>query len=129
MVLTGRRVVRSRYRPDPWRTAEWGVAATGVVVAAVVVAAGAGDPTALHPSLTPLTWPPLPLLPAAAVVVGALPAWIAPAPPHPQARIRPPRRSGPAPVDVDRSLISSGGGPASASPPSLGAPVVPEASR
>lgn len=81
MVLTGRRVVRSRYRPDPWRAAEWGVAGTGVLVAAVVVVTSAVDPMELHPSLSPLTWPTLPLLPAAAVLAGALPAWIAPPPP------------------------------------------------
>jgi hypothetical protein len=54
------------------------VAGVGVVVAAVVLAVGAADPTALHPSLQPLAWPALPLVPAAAVLLGALPAWLAP---------------------------------------------------
>lgn len=130
MVLTGRRVVRSRYRPDPWLAAEWGVAGTGLLVALVVVATGATDPTALHPGLAPLTWPSLPLLPAAAVLVGALPAWIAPVPPRPLASTGPdshpeggPPRLAPGPTAA----------PAADDPPAsvsgLGAPRVPEASR
>ncbi len=50
----------------------------GVTVAAVMVAVSSVDPTALHPSLQPLRWPDLPLAPAAAVLLGLLPAWIAP---------------------------------------------------
>ena len=50
----------------------------GVAVAAVMVAVSTVDPTALHPSLQPLRWPELPLAPAAAVLLGLLPAWIAP---------------------------------------------------
>jgi energy-coupling factor transport system permease protein len=78
MVFAGRRVVRSRYRPDPWLAPEWAVAGLGLVVAAVVVAVDAVDPTALHPSVQPPAWPSLPALPTAAVLLGALPAWLAP---------------------------------------------------
>jgi energy-coupling factor transport system permease protein len=89
VVLSGRRVPRSRYRPDPWATPEWTVAGVGVVVAAAVIAVSAVDPTALYPSLQPLRWPALPALPALAIVLGALPGWLAP-----PARVRPvgPRR-------------------------------------
>ncbi len=76
--LSGRRVVRSRYRPDPWRASEWAVAGVGIAVAAVMVGASAVDPSSLYPSLQPLRWPELPLVPAAAVLAGALPAWAAP---------------------------------------------------
>ncbi len=78
VVLSGRRVQRSRYRPDPWGAAEWAVAGTGLVVAAVVVAVSAVDPADLYPSVQPLQWPALPLVPAAAILLGALPAWLAP---------------------------------------------------
>jgi energy-coupling factor transport system permease protein len=78
VTLSGRRVTRSRYRPDPWALEEWVVSAVGLTVAAVMVGVSAVDPAALHPSLQPLRWPDLPLLPAGAVLVGLLPAWIAP---------------------------------------------------
>lgn len=90
MVVAGRRVVRSRYRPDPWAAPEWAVAGVGLTVAAVVVAVSAVDPADLYPSLDPLTWPALPLLPTMAVLVGALPAWLAPPVHLPQASRRPP---------------------------------------
>ena len=78
VMASGRRVDRSRYRPDPWRIEEWAVSIVGITVAAVIVAVSTADPTVLHPSLQPLQWPELPLLPAAAVLLGILPAWIAP---------------------------------------------------
>jgi energy-coupling factor transport system permease protein len=78
VTLSGRRVERSRYRPDPWWIEEWAVSIVGVVVAAVMVAVSTVDPAALLPSLQPLRWPDLPSIPAAAVLLGLLPAWIAP---------------------------------------------------
>ncbi|MET0903668.1 MAG: CbiQ family ECF transporter T component [Acidimicrobiales bacterium] len=78
VTLSGRRVERSRYRPDPWWIEEWAVSIVGCVVASVMVAMSAVDPTILHPSLQPLRWPALPALPTAAVLLGLLPAWIAP---------------------------------------------------
>ena len=77
-LLGGRRVQRTRYRPDPWRTPEWGVAACGTVVAVAMVAIGRADPATLDATLDPLAWPALPLTAAVAVLVGVLPAWIAP---------------------------------------------------
>lgn len=78
VVLSGRRVTRSRYRPDPWGPAEWAVGGVGVLVAAVVIGVSAVDPADLYPSLQPLTWPSLPVLPALAIAIGSLPAWLAP---------------------------------------------------
>jgi len=78
MALSGRRVSRSAYRPDPWLREEWCVAGIGVLVAAVVVAVSVVDPTALYPSIVTLQWPSLPLVPSAAILLGVLPAWIAP---------------------------------------------------
>jgi energy-coupling factor transport system permease protein len=77
-LLGGRRVQRTRYRPDPWRSPEWGVAMCGAVVAVAMVAIGHSDPAALDATLDPLAWPALPLTAAAAVLVGVLPAWLAP---------------------------------------------------
>ncbi len=78
LVVGGRRVHTTRYRPDPWRNAEWAVGLTGVAVAAVVIVAGMRDPLALASPLQPLQWPTLPLLPALGVALGVLPAWLAP---------------------------------------------------
>ena len=38
------------------------------------------DPADLYPSLNPLTWPQVSLLPMVAILAGALPAWLAPPP-------------------------------------------------
>jgi energy-coupling factor transport system permease protein len=65
LALGGRRIRRTQYRPDPWRFPEWGTAISGVVAAATVIAVNVHDVSALNPSLFPLAWPTLPLLPAA----------------------------------------------------------------
>jgi energy-coupling factor transport system permease protein len=85
-VLSGRRVSTTRYRPDPWMLPEWSVAGIGVVVASVVVGVSVVDPADLYPSLQPLQWPTLPLVPALAILLGALPAWLAPPTRLPAAR-------------------------------------------
>ncbi|MFG2590445.1 energy-coupling factor transporter transmembrane protein EcfT [Streptomyces sp. NBC_01166] len=81
--LGGRRSVRTRYRPDRWGVRAWLVAASGAAVAAAMVWAGAAAPDALRPGVVPLTAPVLPLWPAAAVLIGLLPAVVAPLPPSP----------------------------------------------
>ncbi|MFJ4711975.1 CbiQ family ECF transporter T component [Streptomyces sp. NPDC088785] len=78
--LGGRRSVRTRYRPDAWGVRAWLVAASGAVAAAVMILSAARDPAALQPSVVPLAAPALPLLPAAGVLVGLLPAFVAPVP-------------------------------------------------
>ncbi len=75
---SGRRVTRSRYRPDGWRSAEVIVAASGVGAAVLVIVMSNIDPLALNPPMQPLAWPQLPPLAAIGVLVGALPAWVAP---------------------------------------------------
>lgn len=90
--LGGRRVRRTRYRPDPWGPAELGVSLCGAVVAGALVALSAADPGALNPSVQDLGWPELPAAAAAAILLGSLPAWIAPPvqlpDPEPSARAR-----------------------------------------
>jgi energy-coupling factor transport system permease protein len=88
-----RRVQRTRYRPDPWALPEWVVAASGAVPAVVLIASGASG---LNPSTSPLVWPSLPLLPAAALIVAALPAVAAPPPSQPARPLPTSERPGPA---------------------------------
>ncbi|WP_030926019.1 energy-coupling factor transporter transmembrane component T [Streptomyces sp. NRRL B-24720] len=79
--LGGARSVRTRYRPDRWGARAWLVAGSGAVVAAAMIWAGSADTEALHPGVVPLAAPVFPLWPAAAVLIGLLPAVVAPAPP------------------------------------------------
>lgn len=79
--LGGRRSIRTRYRPDRWGLRAWLVAGSGAAVAAVLVYAGTVAPDALRPGVVPLVAPTLPLWPAAAILIGLLPAFVAPVPP------------------------------------------------
>ncbi|QKW54358.1 energy-coupling factor transporter transmembrane protein EcfT [Streptomyces buecherae] len=107
--LGGRRSARSRYRPDRWGARAWLVSGSGVAVAGLMIWAGSYAPTALHPPAVPLTAPTLPLWPAASVLLGLLPALVAPVPPDAAVRPGPARRSGAA-VRSD----AAGRGPAGA---------------
>ncbi|OMI37999.1 integral membrane protein, partial [Streptomyces sparsogenes DSM 40356] len=78
--LGGRRSARSRYRPDRWDARAWLVSGSGVAVAGLMIWAASYAPQALDPPAVPLTAPVLPLWPAAGVLVGLLPAFVAPAP-------------------------------------------------
>lgn len=78
LVLGGRRVQRTRYRPDPWAWPEWVVAGSGVTAAAVLLLLGGYDPYGLNPALQPLGWPQLPWAPAAGILLALTPAWLAP---------------------------------------------------
>ncbi|MFF3331131.1 energy-coupling factor transporter transmembrane component T [Streptomyces sp. NPDC002888] len=78
--LGGRRSPRTRYRPDTWNVRACLVAGAGIAVAVLLTVAASTDPTALHPTTVPLVAPTLPLWPAAAVLLGLLPAFLAPAP-------------------------------------------------
>ena len=80
MAVGGRRTDRTRYRPDVWRTPEWGVAASGGAALSSMVAAGVTGVAGLQLEVYPLHAPTLPLLPAVGILVGLLPAAIAPAP-------------------------------------------------
>ncbi|MFJ7302744.1 energy-coupling factor transporter transmembrane component T [Streptomyces sp. NPDC099088] len=78
--LGGRRSLRTRYRPDVWGVRAWLVAGSGAAVAALMILAASGDPAALRPGVVPLVAPTLPLGPAAAVLLGLLPSFVAPTP-------------------------------------------------
>jgi energy-coupling factor transport system permease protein len=79
--LSGRRVLRSVYRPDRFGAAELMVAGCGLATAAGLYLTMRVDPANLYPSLSPLAWPPFAPLPAIAILTGLLPAWLAPPPP------------------------------------------------
>ncbi|MEW2218795.1 energy-coupling factor transporter transmembrane component T [Streptomyces sp. NPDC006990] len=78
--LGGRRAARTRYRPDRWGVRAWLVSASGAAVAALLTAAASALPDPMNPPAVPLAAPPLPLWPAAAVLLGLLPGFLAPAP-------------------------------------------------
>lgn len=81
--LGGRRSVRTRYRPDLWGVRAWLVAGSGAAVGVLMIRAGSYDPAGLHPGVVPLVAPGLPLWPAAGILLGLLPAFVAPLPPAP----------------------------------------------
>ncbi|MDC0768261.1 energy-coupling factor transporter transmembrane component T [Streptomyces sp. HD] len=83
--LGGRRTLRTRYRPDRWDARAWLIAGSGAAAAALLALAATRDPAALHPGVVPLVAPTLPLWPAAAVLLGLLPAFVSPAPRRPAA--------------------------------------------
>ena len=79
--MAGRRVHRTRYRPDRWRVPELFVACCGVVAGTAVWVTSRVDPTVTYPSLFPITWPAISLLPLLGILVAALPAVLTPPPP------------------------------------------------
>jgi len=97
--LGGRRVARTRYRPDPWRAPEWAVVLCGAACAALLFVPA--DAAAVDPTFDPLRFPPLPALPALGLLIAAIPALAAP--PPVRARPRAPTADGaaeaPAPTE------------------------------
>jgi energy-coupling factor transport system permease protein len=81
LALGGRRVARTRYRPDPWRWPEWAVTGCGAACAVVLCLGLGAGAAALNPPVSPLAWPPLPVLPTVAILAAALAAVFAPPPP------------------------------------------------
>ena len=81
LFLGGRRVSRSRYRPDPWGWPEYAVSACGLISVVGLGLTAGYNPAAVNPSLSPLQWPSLPLVPALAILAAGLAAVVAPPPP------------------------------------------------
>lgn len=83
-LLAGRRVERSRYRPDPWRLAEAVTGVSGLATAALMIAGGAvastGAGDVLHPSVIPLMWPQVSWMLFIGILAGILPSFLTPAP-------------------------------------------------
>lgn len=97
--LAGRRVTRTRYRPDPMKAPEWVVLGSGVAACIGIVVVGTTQAAVLFPPAQPLAWPPVSVAAAGAILVLVLPAILAPAPePGPAARSRSTNAAGETPV-------------------------------
>lgn len=82
LALGGRRVSRSTYRPDAWRLPEWIVSGSALVGVVLIYATASYDANQLTPSLYPLAFPSLPLIPTIAILLAAV-AGVAAPPPRP----------------------------------------------
>jgi energy-coupling factor transport system permease protein len=83
LVLGGRRVTRSHYRPDPWRAPEWIVAGCGITTAVLLYASTRLSAADLNPTFSPLHFPALPIVPTIAILFAAVAGFAAPPPRHP----------------------------------------------
>jgi energy-coupling factor transport system permease protein len=100
LVLGGRRVARTRYRPDRWGPTETLVAASGAAALAGMLVAGRLGSGDLVPPFTPLAVPELPVPAAVGVLVALAPLALArPGGRRPPAVERPPAPASTAPVD------------------------------
>lgn len=77
-LAAGRRVARTRYRPERWRGADLLTAGTGLAVAVLTAVAASRRPEVAFPY--PASAPALSLLALVAVLVGIVPAFAAPPP-------------------------------------------------
>ena len=78
LASAGRRVQRTRYRPDRWRTPEVAVAATGLLTGCVGWSLAGRQPLVAHPGLADV--PVVSVLALAGVLVGLLAGVLAPPP-------------------------------------------------
>jgi energy-coupling factor transport system permease protein len=81
LAVGARRERRSRYRPDPWAAPEWAVTASGVLAGGLLLVAAQRGVGGIILQTSPAVWPTLPWMPALGVLLGLLPAWLAPMPP------------------------------------------------
>jgi energy-coupling factor transport system permease protein len=102
LAIGGRRVHRTAYRPDPWRWPEWIVAGGGIACAVILFVGVGYDAADLNPSPSPLTWPPVPIVPVVGILLAGLAALAAP----PPVRHRPAPRAKAAPQPV-RERVSA----------------------
>ena len=94
LAAAGRRVQRSRYRPDRWLPPEIATVAAGAAVAASFVWCGLSDPSVLTPTVSPPTWPTVTALPIVGLALALLPAVLTPPPPATRAPVDVPVRAG-----------------------------------
>lgn len=87
LLLGGRRVRRSTYRPDPWRWPEWAVTGSALAGVTLLYATASDQAAALAPSFQPLAFPPLPLVPVVAILLAAVAGVAAPPPYRPRSPV------------------------------------------
>jgi energy-coupling factor transport system permease protein len=84
LVLGGRQVRVTVYRPDRWRWPETLTALSGALAAALTLAERQVSPDDLLMPLQPLAAPTLPLLATLGILIAVLPAYLTPPPPTPR---------------------------------------------
>lgn len=77
-VAAGRRVERTRYRPDRWRTGELVAAFAGLASAVLLNVAADREASVVYPLLN--DWPQLSVLSLVAAMIGVVPAFLTPPP-------------------------------------------------
>lgn len=100
LALAGRRTVRSRYRPDPWRFPETLTAGTGVLAAVGVLITASVDPAGLAPTLLSFHDLSLPLAATIGLLLAVLPAWLTPPPTQ---TLPAPAHASPSPTDLQHT--------------------------
>jgi energy-coupling factor transport system permease protein len=75
----GRRLQRSRYRPDRWGAVEWLIVGSGLVALGTMILAHSLRIPGMVVSFVPLAVPSLPVLPVVGILVATLPALVVPA--------------------------------------------------
>ncbi|WP_410584273.1 energy-coupling factor transporter transmembrane component T [Amycolatopsis sp. lyj-108] len=83
----GKRVRRTRYRPDRWQPPEILVAVSGIGVAVILFVTSSVNSMNMNPSLIDLSWPSLSWGPLLGVLIGVLPAFLTPVPEPPYAAL------------------------------------------
>jgi energy-coupling factor transport system permease protein len=78
LAVGGRRLQRSRYRPDRWGATEWLIVGSGLMAVVSMAVAHALEVPGMTVSFVPLAVPPLPVLPALGILAAALPAFAVP---------------------------------------------------
>lgn len=106
IAFAGRRVRHTAYLPDRWRGAEILTACCGIGAGALVYLTSQVDPANLYPALDPLAWPQLSPLPAAAILLALLPAWLTPPPNAPSGEATG-GRAAPDPVPVGAEEVGT----------------------
>jgi energy-coupling factor transport system permease protein len=76
--VAGRRMQRTRYRPDRWGVPECAIVGSGLAAVGTMALAHALELPGVTVSFVPLAVPPLPLLPVIGILVATVPAFIAP---------------------------------------------------
>ena len=122
MIVSGRRVDRSRYRPDRWAAAEFAVVALGLVAGVSVAVTGSLNPEALTMPLYPLQWPAVPPVAVIGIGMGVLAGIVTPLPLMTHSGLAQALGTGRDGAAVDSStLASDGDDPVVAAPSGAGA--------